>query len=195
LNILLNSLKKFLKRIKKIKRKKIRNIHIIGAIFSILLGTLLHFTFAWSGYWKPMALISAVNESTWEHMKMAFWVTLIFALIEFFIYGKKIKNFIFAKTVSLYVITVLISVIFWSYTRIIKDALIWDILDFVLSIIIGYLISYYIVVSKKYYRIWKILSIIFFIAILSAFCLLSYFPVFKYPLFREPINGGFGIIN
>jgi len=175
-------------------RKKLRNIHIIGAIFSVLLGTLLHFTFEWSGYWKPMALISAVNESTWEHMKMAFWIALIFAIIEFFIYGKRNKNFFFAKTISLYIMTILIAVIFWAYTRIIEDALIWDIMDFVLSIIIGYIVSYYIVISQKNYRILKFLSIILFVVILAAFCLLSYFPLIN-PLFREPITGGYGIIN
>jgi hypothetical protein len=177
------------------ERKNIKNIHIIGAIFSILAGSFLHFTFELSGYWKPMALISAVNESTWEHMKMAFWIILIFAVIEFFIYGKRSKNFFFAKTFSLYISTVLIAVLFWTYTRFIKDALVWDIMDFVLSIIIGYIASYYIIVSKKYFRVWKYLSIILFIVILASFCLLTYFPVFKYPLFQEPINGGFGIIN
>jgi hypothetical protein len=177
------------------ERKTIRNSHIIGAIFSIVVGTSLHFTFELSGYWRPMALISAVNESTWEHMKMAFWSALIFAIIEYFIYGKRTKNFILGKTFSFYLTGVLISVIFWAYTRIIKDALIWDIMDFVLSVIIGYIVSYYIVVSKRNFRVLKFLSIIFFIVILAAFSLLSYFPIFKYPIFQEPIHGGFGIIN
>ena len=175
-------------------RKKIRNLHIIGAIFSVLFGSLLHFSFELSGYWKPMALISAVNESTWEHIKMAFWSTLIFAIIEFFIYGRRNKNFFLAKTISLYIMTILIAVIFWAYTRIIEDALIWDIMDFVLSIIIGYVVSYYIAISQKNYRILKFLSIILFVVILAAFCLLSYFPLIN-PLFREPITGGYGIIN
>jgi len=176
------------------ERKKIKNIHIIGVIFAILFGSLLHFTFELSGYWKPMALISAVNESTWEHMKMAFWSILIFAVIEFFIYGKRNKNFFFAKTLSLYIVTVLIAVIFWGYTRIIEDALVWDIIDFVSSIIIGYIVSYYIVISQKYYRVCKILSIIFLFVILAAFCLFTYFPIIN-PLFKEPITGGYGIIN
>ena len=177
------------------ERKKIRNSHIVGAIFTILAGSLLHFTFDLSGFWRPLALISAVNESTWEHLKLAFWPALIFIVIEFFIYGKRTKNFCFGKTFSLYLMPVLISVIFWLYTRVIKDALVWDILDFALSVIIGYLVSYYIIVSKKYYRVWKFFSVIFFIAILAAFCLLTYFPIFKYPLFQDPITGGFGIIN
>lgn len=177
------------------ERRTVRNFHIIGAIFTILMGGLLHFTFELSGFWKPLALISAVNESTWEHLKLAFWPALIFAIIEFFIYGKRAKNFLFGKTMSLYLMPVLISVIFWTYTRIIEDALVWDLSDFAISVIIGYIISYYIIVSKKNYRVWKFFSVIFILAIIAAFCLLTYFPIFKYPLFQDPITGGFGIIK
>jgi len=177
------------------QRKTIRNSHIVGAIFTILIGGLLHFTFELSGYWRPLVLISAVNESTWEHLKLAFWPALIFTIIEFFIYGKRTKNFLFGKTLSLYLMPVLISVIFWTYTRIFKDALVWDLLDFAVSVIIGYIISYYIMISKKYYRAWKYLSIILILTIIAAFSLLTYFPIFKYPLFQDPISGGFGIIN
>ena len=185
----------YLRGMDDMERKIIRNSHIAGAVFSILMGSLLHFTFELSGYWRPMALISAVNESTWEHLKLAFWPMLIFGIIEFFIYGKRTKNFFFGKTFALYLTPVLISVTFWAYTRVIKDALIWDILDFALCVIIGYIVSYYISVSKKYFRVWKILSVIFFIIILAAFCLLTYYPIFKFPIFQEPIHGGFGIIN
>ncbi len=177
------------------QRKIIRKYHIIGSIFTILIGTSLHFTFELSANWKPVALISAVNESIWEHMKLAFWPTLIFAIIEFFIYGKRTKNFLFGKTMSLYLMSFLIPIIFWSYTRIIKDSLIWDILDFIVSVIIGYLVSYYITVSEKYYVLWKYVSLILIIIIIIAFSLFTYFPILKYPLFKDPISGGFGIIN
>jgi hypothetical protein len=45
---------------------------IIGIVFIVLAGGLLHFVFEWSGSWRPLAIIAAVNESTWEHLKLAF---------------------------------------------------------------------------------------------------------------------------
>ena len=48
-------------------RKKILLWEILGIIFTISIGSLLHFTFELSGEWTPMAIISGVNESTWEH--------------------------------------------------------------------------------------------------------------------------------
>ena len=46
----------------------------IARILSVsLLGTLLHFTYRWSGR-NP--LIAPVNESVWEHMKLLFFPML-----------------------------------------------------------------------------------------------------------------------
>lgn len=45
---------------------------LAGALFTAALGTLLHFVYDWSGGWGAAAAFSAVNESTWEHMKLLF---------------------------------------------------------------------------------------------------------------------------
>ena len=37
-------------------------LELIGIPFIVVAGSLLHFTFAWSGYSTPVALIAAVNE-------------------------------------------------------------------------------------------------------------------------------------
>ena len=39
-------------------------------IFISVLGVLLHFTYEWSGDNAVVGLFSAVNESTWEHLKL-----------------------------------------------------------------------------------------------------------------------------
>lgn len=41
-------------------------------IFISVLGVLLHFTYEWSGDTAVVGLFSAVNESTWEHLKLLF---------------------------------------------------------------------------------------------------------------------------
>lgn len=42
-------------------------------IFISVLGVLLHFTYEWSGDNAVVGLFSAVNESTWEHLKLLFF--------------------------------------------------------------------------------------------------------------------------
>lgn len=50
---------------------KIWSLELVGIPFIVILGSLLHFAFAWSGYWIPVALVAAVNESAWEQLKLA----------------------------------------------------------------------------------------------------------------------------
>ena len=46
---------------------------VAGILFTIALGTLLHFTYDISGNSDFVAIFSAVNESTWEHLKLLFF--------------------------------------------------------------------------------------------------------------------------
>ncbi|MCJ7665514.1 MAG: DUF6512 family protein, partial [Actinobacteria bacterium] len=59
------------------KRKKLLTWEMLGILFAFILGSLLHFTFELSGSWGPMALISGVNESVWEHLKIGFWPAFV----------------------------------------------------------------------------------------------------------------------
>ena len=65
---------------------------LLGIIFIFIMGAILHFLYKWSKFWKPIALIAAVNESTWEHLKLAFWPAFFYSLFE---YLTIINNFVF----------------------------------------------------------------------------------------------------
>ena len=58
--------------LRKIKRQNLL-IYITGYIAVTVLGTLLHFVYGWSSSNMLVGLFAAVNESTWEHMKLAFY--------------------------------------------------------------------------------------------------------------------------
>lgn len=53
-----------------------------GFVFTAVFGTLLHFLYDWTGGSLLAAPFSAVNESTWEHMKILYFPMLTFALIQ-----------------------------------------------------------------------------------------------------------------
>ena len=53
---------------------------VIAIIFISLIGTLLHFMYEWSGHNKVVSLFAAVNESTWEHIKIALTPSFIWTL-------------------------------------------------------------------------------------------------------------------
>ena len=52
------------------------HIYVINALLVITLGVLLHFTHPWIKKGFLTHVISAINESTWEHLKLAFWPML-----------------------------------------------------------------------------------------------------------------------
>ncbi|MCX6806760.1 MAG: DUF6512 family protein [Candidatus Berkelbacteria bacterium] len=170
---------------------KIKKWEIWGAVISIFLGSALHFIFNWSGRNHFVALFGAVNESTWEHLKIAFWPTFIFAVIEWLVWGRKLKNFCLATFVKLITIPIIIITLFYGWLVIFPDNFIWDISIFVFAIIVGYILSYKILQSKKPYgsdTIWALLILI----ILLAFSLFTYFPPKNF-IFHDPVDGRYGI--
>ena len=65
---------------------------LLGFALTALGGTLLHFLYDWTNEAAWAAPFCAVNESTWEHMKLLFWPAFIFASTESFFF-KKYKCF------------------------------------------------------------------------------------------------------
>ena len=75
----------------KIKNSKLVKWQIGVIVFSLIVGTLLHFTYEWSGENKFIASFSAVNESVWEHLKLVFYPMLIAGIVEYFFVKKDSK--------------------------------------------------------------------------------------------------------
>ena len=52
----------------------------IGMFFVAIVGTFLHFLYEFSHHNKLVALFAAVNESTWEHIKICMTPTILWSL-------------------------------------------------------------------------------------------------------------------
>ena len=89
-----------------------------GFVFTSAIGTLSHFLYDICGKSIILAPFSAVNESTWEHMKILFIPMLIFALIENKFIGGRYPNLFSAKLLGILLGLILIPVLFYSYTGI-----------------------------------------------------------------------------
>jgi len=171
--------------------QNIKKYEIWGAVASIVIGSLLHFVYEWSGGSKIVALFGAVNESTWEHLKLAFWPTFIFAFIEWRIFGREVKNYCFASLVKLFSMPIIIVILFYSWLAFFPDNFIWDISIFVVAVIIGYYLSYRIMMIKKNFG-WEKISVVLILIGLVKFSLFTYLPP-KTFLTKDPIKGGYGI--
>jgi hypothetical protein len=178
-----------------VMKKSILRWELGGIAFIVVVGTVLHFAFEWSGYAIPIAPIAAVNESVWEHLKLGFWPALVYAALEYSRFGKSANNFHFAKTIGIYVIPITIVVLFYAYTAILgHDLLIADILIFVVAIVVGQIVSYkLLMVSPLPKRLNRFAPIA--LAVLGIlFVLFTFYPP-HLPLFKDPVSGGYGIVG
>ena len=165
-----------------------------GMFFIIILGSMLHFTFELSRNQAVVGVFSAVNESVWEHLKIAFWPALLYVIFEYQYLYKRTNNFFLAKAIGVYAIMLIIPAIFYSYTVFIEENLIIDIGSFIFAIIIGQLLSYKLFTFKKLSDKLKLISFVAIIILAVAFAVFTFYPP-QITLFQDPITGDYGIIN
>jgi hypothetical protein len=168
----------------------------IGVVLILLVGTCLHFLFAWTGYWRPAGLIAAVNESTWEHFKMAFWPSLLYSLVEYPFLRRTARNFWVGKCAAQLTMPLVTVVLFYGYTSITgRHYLSVDVVIFFLSVVAGQLVSYRVLTARKIaQRAIHRLAIVGLALLILAFSLLSYYPRRNF-LFRHPETGEYGILD
>jgi hypothetical protein len=148
--------------------------------------------YEWSGQNPLVGLFVAVNESTWEHIKLIIFPSLLLMIIEYPFF-KKYPNFIVGSFISLLMMILLIPILFYGYQFITgKDVFILDILDFIISIIIGQLVFNKIMKSKDSSNICQLSSLIGLIIIIICYFVFTYFPP-KIFIFQDPITNKYGI--
>ena len=175
------------------EKKSVLVYELIGMVFIIILGSVLHFTFEWSGNQPVVGVFSAVNESVWEHLKLAFWPALLFMLIEYVLLKKTANNFAFAKTTGVYLMVIIIPIVFYSYTAITgKSIFVIDISTFIVAVIVGQLSSYKLLTYKKLSENLNKVSLIALVLLGLAFVLFTFCPP-QLPIFRDPNTGKYGI--
>ena len=123
--------------------KQLKRYTIIGIFFVLILGTLSHFLYDWSGNNAIVGLFTPVNESVWEHMKLVFFPMLLYSLIMISRLKGTYPCITFALCCGILAGTLLIPALYYAYTSIfVKNSLILDIGIFILSILIAFGLAY-----------------------------------------------------
>jgi hypothetical protein len=178
-----------------LEKKTVLIYETIGMLFIIMLGSLFHFTYEWSGYQPIVGVFSAVNESVWEHLKLAFWPSLLYVIVEYRLIKKETNNFFLAKTFGIYVMPIVITATFYSYTAITGESIfLIDILSFILAVIIGQLASYKLLTYKQFSDKYEKISLTALFLLGVAFIIFTFYPP-HLPIFQDPISGDYGIVH
>jgi hypothetical protein len=172
---------------------RVLKFEILGIIFISIFGSLLHFVFDLLNRSWLAGIFSAVNESTWEHLKLAVLPTVLWAVLEARFFKLKANNFIFAKALSVYLMPILIVIFFYSYTGILGyNLLAIDISTFIVSVAIGQVASYKIMNRPEFSQKWGMISLSAIAILVSAFIIFTFWPPRNF-LFLDPVSGGYGI--
>lgn len=164
----------------------------IGMIVIAILGTFLHFLYELSGHNKFVAIFAAVNESTWEHIKICMTPTILWSLYDGYIYGQN-PNYLIAKSISLFIIIALIPTLFYTYTTFTKKSiLIIDVICFYVTVVCSQLVFYHFINTNPLPFIDTYLSAILLFLELSAYIFFTYQPL-KHFIFEDPISHKYGI--
>ncbi|MBE7057531.1 MAG: hypothetical protein E7387_00305 [Ruminococcaceae bacterium] len=165
---------------------------IIGFGFTSLGGTLLHFLYEFTNesFWS--APFSAVNESTWEHMKLLFFPLFIYALIQSR-YFKEYKNFWCIKLAGITTGLVIIPALFYTYNGAFGKSPDWlNITIFFIGAFIAFLLETWLF-KNNIIKCRKPLPAFILLVLICILFVFFTFTTPKLPIFRDPITGTYGI--
>ena len=172
-------------------KRKIGAIELLGFGVTSLGGTLLHYLYDFTGL-ILFAPFSGVNESTWEHMKLLFWPTFIFAIVQSFFF-KEQKDFWCVKVRGALLGLSLIPILFYTYIGIVGKS--FDFINIAIFFIAG---------AIAYFYEWQLfkgeevkcknprLAILTLCIIALLFIVFTFAPP-KIGIFMDPISGTYGI--
>jgi hypothetical protein len=177
---------------------KILTCETLGFVYIGVVGSLLHFAFEWSNFWTPVALIAAVNESTWEHLKLVFWPGLTFALIEYPFLKGVAMNYWPAKAVSLILMPLVIAVGWYMAVAILGENLfLINIVLFLVAIFIGQWASYWMMTTDRLPAFDPRPACLGIALMAGAFTLFTFFPpeIFLFEHLDLMNTGEYGILD
>jgi len=166
---------------------------VVGFFFIIGVGTLLHFVYAWSGDSPIVAPFAAVNESVWEHLKLAFWPALVWTLLERAPLKTRGNNFWLARALGTLLMPVLIVALHYFYLFLLGEHVLFlDITIFVLAVFAGQYASYRLFTGDERSPLANMLAPALLVAMAVLFVVFT-FTTPEAGIFRDGPTGTYGI--
>jgi hypothetical protein len=171
---------------------RIRSFLALEALLVFGIGAAAHFLFDAIGRWPPLAWLAPVNESLWEHIKMAFWPALAVG----WILGARlpsVRHRVVCAAVSASISSLLIAPLFYTYTGILgHHHLAWDIAIFALAVGAGHWLAYRIAIGPAPATGSVATTVLLAAALGVALVVFTYAPP-RMDVFRDSVTGEYGL--
>ena len=163
-----------------------------GFVFTAALGTVLHFLYGWTDN-VGVAVFSAVNESTWEHMKLVFYPAFVFAVIQSRFFASEYQGFWWVKLQGILLGTLLVPILFYTYNGVFGQSPDWlNILFFFVAVACAFIFEGTLLKKGGVRRHAQWVAVVLLILIVGLFVTFT-FATPRLPLFKDPLTGGYGL--
>lgn len=172
-------------------KKKI--IQIISILFIFLIGFIIHNLYEWCPNIVTL-ILSPVNESVFEHMKMIYTSYIIWIIVKYFIlkkYNIKENNFLLKELLTFLFNITLFLTIYWPIYSKFGENMLVTLTIYLVTIIISQILNYFIE-FKKDSNVLNIISLIVIFLIYAFTTYLTYNPPIC-KLFLDPTNNSYGL--
>lgn len=169
-------------------------VFIISFLILTIFGTLLHFTHGWFKKGILLHIFSALNESTWEHMKLLIAPTMLVIVLQYILLRNEYINIFNSLLILLIVELISIPLLYEALRILIKKVPFFITISiFILSIILG-LVAEYIMLKNEVLIFPEYISFILILGIVIIFGIFTYYPP-KFFIFRDPVTKRYGDIR
>lgn len=163
--------------------------------FLFIIGTCMHFIYDWSNHNFIIELISPVNKSVWEHMKLVILPLICWWIFYYIRNSHKFnidKNKWFTSGFSSLIVSIAsMPFIFYFYTQAFGvELLIVDIIILLICLILGQLLALHLYKHSDGINYKAGISI--FLVIIVLFMTCTYYPA-EIPIFKDGKTGEYGI--
>lgn len=185
---------RFLLREAGLLKRKLFFWELGGFLFTGAAGVLLHFVYEWSGGSLLAAVVSSVNESTWEHLKLLFIPLFLFSLVQICLQGRTYPNLPAVRALSALTGLALIPLLFYTYTGALGWHNVWvDIAIFFLADLAAFTLDFRLLRRGRCRAGWQqLVGLAVLWGLLFCFVWCTLRPV-RLPLWLDPVSGVYGI--
>ena len=164
---------------------------IISVIVISLVGTLSHFLYDLTNHNKFVGIFAAVNESTWEHIKIALTPSFLWGLIDGYMFGEN-PNYFLAKAASIVTIIFLMPAMFYGHKFVArKDYFVFDIVSFYVVVTASQLVFDTIIKTDPIPFLAYYLSCASLFVLFGGYMVLTLQPIKNF-IFKDPLTSKYG---
>ena len=166
----------------------------VSALIVLAAGVLLHFVYQWSGENSAAAVISSVNESVWEHMKLLFVPAFLLTVVQMFLLARRWPGFLAARAMGVLLGIGIIPVLYYTYLGAWGKQITWfNIAIYAIAVLAAFLLETRLRRKGRLEAGWlQVLGLAVLLALAVLFVLWTYEPP-RIPLFQDPRTLTYGI--